>query len=452
MKAYKSLEAHNYLTSGWVSPDIKVKVMNNNEVILLGKVSHSQSLRVPPLKVWILGKSSGEIVTAHCNCMAGCSSACSHVGAVLFALEVGVRIRESKTSTDRANEWLPPHSRVLAPRPLKEIDFSSSISKYNCMTSLNINQRSFKKRNMKVTPMNDSELDSFLSDVAKCNPQACILAVTPRFSDHFVPSQDIPFPLMFGNLFNPSLVDLEWPELEEYCCKLFQELQLTEDQVKNICDMTTKQYKQKLWFQYRAGRITASIMKAACHTSLTNPAKSLIKKICYPFEHRFKSPSVRWGCEHESHARSKYEEKHAKLHHNFIIKETGFHVLPDHPFIGATPDGLVECNCCGQGVVEVKCPWCQRQQNIDENTPNFLVKENGIFTINKNSNYYYQMQTQIFVCNVEYCDFVVWTEKSLHIERIYRDFTLWNTIIEKARNFFKFCILPELTTRWYSKQ
>ncbi|XP_023217435.1 uncharacterized protein LOC111619842 [Centruroides sculpturatus] len=230
------------------------------------------------------------------------------------------------------------------------------------------------------------------------------------FSD-FVPSEDIPFTLMFGNLFNPSLVDLEWPELEEYCCKLFQELQLSEDQIG------------------------------------------------------FKNPSIRWGYDHENHAQLKYEEKHAKLHHNFTIKDTGFCVLLAHPFIGVSPDGLVDCNCCGQGVVEVKYSWCQQRQKIDENMSN-LVKQNGNYTFNKSSNSrdisrvkkttgipesrfrnpnYYQMQTQIFVCYVEYCDFVVWTEKSLHIERIYKDFTLWNSIIEKTRKFFKFCILPELT-------
>ena len=38
-----------------------------------------------------------------------------------------------------------------------------------------------------------------------------------------------------------------------------------------------EQYKSRVWFKYRAGRITASKMKAVCHTNPANPAQTLIK-------------------------------------------------------------------------------------------------------------------------------------------------------------------------------
>lgn len=41
----------------------------------------------PPLLVWVLVDDDGSIETAHCTCVAGASEVCSHVGAVLFALE-----------------------------------------------------------------------------------------------------------------------------------------------------------------------------------------------------------------------------------------------------------------------------------------------------------------------------------------------------------------------------
>ena len=45
-----------------------------------------------PLKPWVAATNEGTVVTAHCNCMAGLGGACSHVGAILFAVEAGVRI------------------------------------------------------------------------------------------------------------------------------------------------------------------------------------------------------------------------------------------------------------------------------------------------------------------------------------------------------------------------
>ena len=34
-----------------------------------------------------------------------------------------------------------------------------------------------------------------------------------------------------------------------------------------------------------------------------------------------------------------------------------FFICVEHPFLGASPDALIECNCCGQGVMEVKCSF-----------------------------------------------------------------------------------------------
>lgn len=38
--------------------------------------------------------------------MVGLCEGCSHVGAVLFAAEAGVRIRDSSTCTQEMNKWL----------------------------------------------------------------------------------------------------------------------------------------------------------------------------------------------------------------------------------------------------------------------------------------------------------------------------------------------------------
>lgn len=73
------------------------------------QVNHSQNLSVPPVQVWTLVKSDGEVIAAHCSCMAGIGEACSHVAALLFYLECVARARKDRSCTDGANLWLPPH-------------------------------------------------------------------------------------------------------------------------------------------------------------------------------------------------------------------------------------------------------------------------------------------------------------------------------------------------------
>ncbi len=52
-----------------------------------------------PLTPWVIAEESGKIVAGHCDCMAGLGETCSHVASPLFAIESGVRIRDSMTVT-----------------------------------------------------------------------------------------------------------------------------------------------------------------------------------------------------------------------------------------------------------------------------------------------------------------------------------------------------------------
>ena len=70
----------------------------------------------------------------------------------------------------------------------------------------------------------------------------------------------------------------------------------------NIESQTRSQSKSQKWYELRAGRITASVMKEACRTNLDIPSLSLIKKICYRV--KFRSVATDWGIEHENAAKN----------------------------------------------------------------------------------------------------------------------------------------------------
>ncbi|XP_034066323.1 uncharacterized protein LOC117542638 isoform X2 [Gymnodraco acuticeps] len=129
MQTYKSLEAFNYFVCGWVN-DLGTKEALNKCRLVFARVNHSQRSGETPLKTWIVAKEDGEVVTAHCNCMAGLSESCSHVGAVLFAIEAGVKMRETASCTTEKCKWLmPSHVKKIPAAPVAMIDFSSAKSK-----------------------------------------------------------------------------------------------------------------------------------------------------------------------------------------------------------------------------------------------------------------------------------------------------------------------------------
>ncbi len=95
-------------------------------------------------------------------------------------------------------------------------------------------------------------------------------------------------------------------------------------------------------------------MKSVCHTESSNPSQSLVKAISYPEAFKFYSKSTSWGCKHEKKVRQVYTKKMLENHRDFSVSDSGLTINPKWPFLGASPDGVVNCYCCNRGVVEIK--------------------------------------------------------------------------------------------------
>ena len=140
---------------------------------------------------------------------------------------------------------------------------------------------------------------------------------------------------------------------------------MTSEQICEIEKHTRAQHGCDLWFKHRAGRITASKMKAACHTDPASPSVSLIKQICYPKQSSFSTSATKWGCDHEDMARQLYCNEMQKQHTEFECVTSGLVISEDYPFIAPTPDGFRHCACCGEGVVEIKCSYCTSKSDLE---------------------------------------------------------------------------------------
>ena len=106
----------------------------------------------------------------------------------------------------------------------------------------------------------------------------------------------------------------------------------------------------------------------------------------------------------------------AEKHSNLKVRDTGLVISTNWPFLGASPDGIVCCDCCGHGVIEVKCPYCVRNKHLEDavKDKSFCLKEElGVIALDRTHQYYYQVQQQLQICKNEvdccYADFVVWT-------------------------------------------
>ena len=142
-------------------------------------------------------------------------------------------------------------------------------------------------------------------------------------------------------------------------------------------------------------------------------------------------------------------------HENFVIRESGLTLHPDMPFFGATPDGIVSCDCCGEGILEVKCPFCKRSLHLTEAADDrkFCLKTttDGTLSLKETHQYYFQVQMQIAVCQTDYCDFVVWTEHDIHLERIEPNHRFSTHASNMATHFFRDVLLLELVGKYFSR-
>ena len=41
-------------------------------------------------------------------------------------------------------------------------------------------------------------------------------------------------------------------------------------------------------------------------------------------------------------------------------------VFTSIPHLGASPDGFLQCECCGNGVLEIKCPYNAREHSMSD--------------------------------------------------------------------------------------
>ena len=68
--------------------------------------------------------------------------------------------------------------------------------------------------------------------------------------------------------------------------------------------------------------------------------------------------------------------------------------------------------------------------------------------LDRNHQYFFQVQLQLFVTKKVFCDFIMWSQAGIRIEGIYCDDDFILEHLPATTHFFKYALLPELVGKW----
>ncbi|XP_041371313.1 uncharacterized protein LOC121384798 [Gigantopelta aegis] len=447
MKAYKSLEAHNYFLSGWVQTVLNYQPPDSIHIVLRADVRPSQRLNDEPHHPWAALSTDGAVAVAHCDCMAGLGESCSHIAALLFKVEAAVRLGyTSQTCTDLPCKWNEDFVKKIQPAEIKNIRFYKDSAVQRVQKS--------KRKHEEITPPTDEEKRLLLGKLYECSHQPLVLSTFSEYSDQFhwknVVEPDPVVPPNLRTYFNADYAALSVEELGIKCVEIQNEMFLRPNVIQYIYDVTKKQASSVTWHEQRIGRITSSTVHQVLHTNINKPALSLIKTLCTGTVKELNVAPVKWGKDNEKKALDSYTQIMKSSHTDFVINEAGLLIDKKHPYLAASSDSIASCACHGQRVVEVKCPYTQREKTYHEYMNEkscCLMMDEEASKLKETHSYYSQVQMQMYIHDTAFCDFVIFTPRFTAISYVRRNHSFIAEMLEKTRDFHVKCVMPEILTR-----
>ncbi|KAM7282602.1 uncharacterized protein ISCGN_002748 [Ixodes scapularis] len=427
VRAYKSLDSYNYLSSGLVGTVLGHRI-SDQLCYLKAEVGRSQSFNAAPHKAWVCMHSTGRVVTGGCSCMAGQAKVCSHVGAILWKLEHAFTNRMTGTAcTDEAAAWNRGTKRNVTAASLDNISFGEE-------------QNSEIQGTVDVIRYETHE--EHLQHI-KEGPLAGLMEISGTLFHEtlMAPPRDPAPPLAVQCDTMPSLGHSSHedattlPNSCSACSKAYNELVAIHAPAMDLlCKRTAEQGNCTLWHESRRMRLTSSMIKRVPMRASTNPSKA-VQDILHPTFRGNKA--TEHGRRSEPKARSKFMHRY-----NCAVRQVGLVVCPELPWLAASPDGIIDEL---DALLEIKCP----------NVPNCsALLESGTYDVRKNGNgvfvldpkgknkYYHQVQFAMHCTGKLVCHFYVWSEGHDEVAVVQYSKDFMNCHLPRVRNFYFKSLLP----------
>lgn len=233
-----------------------------------------------------------------------------------------------------------------------------------------------------------------------------------------------------------------------------ESLYVSEDDIREIEQNTRDQRLSPLWHSARRFRITASNFGSVMSRRHDTPPDCLVLQLVQP--KKFSSPAIQYGIDNEPIALAEYVAyHHACGNTDLTTSPSGFIISLSHPFLGASPDGVVYDPSNIQqpfGVFEIKCPYTARDLPPSEacTTTGFCCtvdSNTGYLRLKENHRYYCQVQGQMAIACRPWCDFIIYTKRGINVERINFNESFWKDILlPKLISFYDNCVAPEIVS------
>jgi len=192
-------------------------------------------------------------------------------------------------------------------------------------------------------------------------------------------------------------------------------------------EMETRNDNEK-WKEYRKGRITSTMVKTICTSSDH-------RRTAFEFNSRkdiSHLPFVKRGIADEElgvNYLTRFLHQEGRCS---VAYRIGFVIHPNYPWLGASPDRLINVDHIEWSLVEIKNWYVTERQKSINNRPYLDEK----LKLKHNHSYFYQIQTALLVTGLDKCYFVVHGANSA-VEAIFRDEKTISEILEKCELFSK---------------
>ncbi|XP_056431624.1 uncharacterized protein LOC130393647 isoform X2 [Gadus chalcogrammus] len=391
-----------------------------------------------------------ELLHFHCTCKAG-KALCNHGVALLFQaahysqLKLQV-VPPTLSCTEGEQQWHKPRVMGIKPGPVDKMAVISAKPKAR-KTTEGVRSKLYKGLHGELPDLSVLRVSEVYKDFAAADrPMICSMGIT----------EDIPLvDSLFGKVQHGSPVSYQQPAKDQvkalhdatpppslplqayrlepsecmFACSRkqqlhMQSLQVTEDLAHKIECGTREQSLCADWYNVRKPRVTASRFREVCHVGKASE-EGLAERILRGIR---QTAAMKRGLELEADAVWEYCQIKRVNHY-----KCGFVVHPDAPWIGASPDGVVfdPLEQPEFGLLEIKCP------NISNyiDAP-YLKVISGSVQLKPTHAYYWQVQGQLLVTGMSWCDFVVSAQDDVFIQRIQRDEGMMLTMKRGIDMFF----------------
>jgi len=435
---YKDEKAYSYWKSNFVGT-ILYADNKDGKCVLQCKVIPSQRIREDPREVWVALKKDGTVLCGWCTCIGGTSATCNHIIASLYKVEYAfTHGHTDPLCTSVTCGWNVSTRRDVQPGKIMDM----RIRKEKRTTGNEENEeiiigewRHFDPRKEWERNVTDEQKKGFLDGYKQIRPNAQIFK---RVESEKHNQMDRPLELTkFVENFTASLDGIE--SEQDIVNKFLEAIPLNATEVSQIERETKGQSDSFSWIRHRKGRITASNFKDVC-TKVDSLAKArgsvkpattpLVSKLVLGWQNIDYIPPVRWGKEKENEAYNEFYAGALSQHQNCKLTKSALCVLKDKPYIGASPDGIMTCSCCGTTALEIKCPYSIWDLCVSEawEQTDFLEWRDGVIQLKRSHKYFFQVTGVMAAKLLSKLNFVLWTTKELQVKLIHFDDSFWDII------------------------